>query len=511
MRVVFTNEGAGIRELELRYPDPGGEAARNTVRLLSSPPKSPPHLAVKVIDPPVPSESILWKPEEAADGSIEYSLRLTNGVLLRKRFELDPEGYHVRVSLWLELPKTAEGAVPADVPVRLELQALHGLEHDSPYRYEQYFRGVVMTPGGRVEFLHANVEAAEKKGDRKATTVEHHKSWFGLKNRFFAAVIRPVDEKTENRLRSYTFATLPGPGAPRPAEGLKNLAVTVQTDSIAVPGGGAFVLGFDAFFGPLREDALRQLPQGTDLIDYGSGCFLGGIVRPVGRIIVVVLRFFGGLVGNYGVAIILTTLLIRCCVFPLSKKSQVSLWRMQQLGPKIQVIRERYKDDQQKAGLEQMRLFRENKVSPLSGCLPMFLQLPVFIAMFSVFDISIELRQAPFFGWVDDLARPDELLKWKPFTIPLLLFNPTIDALNLLPLLMMGITFWQASTAPKSPDPQMQAQQRMMMFMMPLLGLICYDYASGLSLYFIVNSLLAMGEQKMIKRFFIRPLEEKKA
>src|SRR5688500_11967593 len=157
------------------------------------------------------------------------------------------------------------------------------------------------------------------------------------------------------------------------------------------------------------------------------------IINVVAPLILGVLGFVASVLGNHGVAIMVTTLLIRLCLFPLSKKSQVSMYRMQQLGPKIQALRERYKDDQQKFGMEQMRLFRENKINPLSGCLPMVLQMPIFIAMYSVFEMSVDLREQGFL-WMK-LHEPDKLIDWAGgFVVPLVGLN--LDAFNLLPLIM---------------------------------------------------------------------------
>jgi YidC/Oxa1 family membrane protein insertase len=194
-------------------------------------------------------------------------------------------------------------------------------------------------------------------------------------------------------------------------------------------------------------------------------------------------------------------LLIRLCLFPLSLKSQRSAMQMQMLAPKIQALKERYKDDQQKYGVEQMRLFKENGVNPVAGCLPLFIQMPIFIGMYSVFEMSIDLRHAHFFGWIKDLAEPDRLFgPWSPIVIPLLITDLKIDALNLLPILMTVTWFLQAYWTPRSPDPQTAQQQKMMMYMPIVFGLTCYGLASGLSLYF----LLSMAEQKIIKKYILK-------
>lgn len=212
-----------------------------------------------------------------------------------------------------------------------------------------------------------------------------------------------------------------------------------------------------------------------------------------------ILNFFAGLVGGpwkYGIAIILTTLFVRVCLFYLNKKSQMSMYRMSQLAPKMEALKLKYKDDPQKLGQEQWKLFREEKISPLSGCLPMLLQFPVFIAMYSVLEMSSDLRHQPFL-WFDDLSQPDRLIQFggKVFW--------DIESFNLLPILMTIIWILQAMMAPKSKDPQMQMNQKMMQWMPLLFGFMCYNLAAGLSWYFLINALLGIAETKIIKKYFL--------
>src|SRR6185503_1037233 len=255
---------------------------------------------------------------------------------------------------------------------------------------------------------------------------------------------------------------------------------------------------------PLEEEALKPIPGLKVLGSYLGGCFLP-FIKQAAAAILALLKFIGGLIGNMGFGIIATTLLIRLCLFPLSLKSQRNALAMQQLAPKIQALKERYKDDQQKYGVEQMRLFKENKVNPVAGCLPVLIQMPIFIGMYSVFEMAIGLRHAPFIGWIHDLSQPDMLIgPWKAVEIPLLITTLSISALNVLPILMTITWFLQAYFTPRSPDPQMAQQQKMMMWMPIIFGLTCYGLASGLSLYFLANSLLSMGEQKIIKKYILK-------
>jgi YidC/Oxa1 family membrane protein insertase len=515
LKVEFTNSGAGIRSLIARYPD----EAHDVPMLL---PREPhPHFALRQVDGPEKLESIPWKIEERrGDELVEFSYPLANGLEIRKTFRIDPDRYTLKMTVELRPPKGEEGKPPVERTVQLEFLAFNGLEHESPYRYEQYFHGVALVGDDVKTWELGSIEKAEGKlleasrmplgPDRDAKVKEAYegltvpdtaKAWIGLRNRFFATLANP-DPQTAARIQ-YRWFRFQSSEAMRSAGGLKNLDVVFRTAPIKVTDRPT-VLSFDGYAGPIQKEALTQMPEASRLLYYGSGCFLpiGGLTNMVGQVILAILKFFHGLLGNWGLGIIATTLLIRICIFPLSKKSQKSAYQMQQLAPKIQVLRERYKDDQQKFGMEQMRLYREHKINPLSGCLPLFLQLPIFIGMFSVFDTSIELRGQPFFGWIVDLSRPDRLVSWKtPIDVPLL---PTFDSLNLLPILMLITWFLQAYFAPRSPDPQMQQQQKMMLAMPIVFGLMCYNYAAGLSLYFLVNSGLAMIEQKIIKKYILK-------
>ena len=517
LEAVFTNAGAGLRKLTLL--DVSDE--KSNVPLLGPGLAEAPHLAVQLVGGGEPIHTAPWEQVEKTAGSVVYRYRLRTGLVITKTFQMLPTLNKITTTLRIEnAHKAAEGKGPEPVPIQLDLLAFNGLEHDSGYRYEQYFAGVVYQTGDKEPALRmfAEIEKqglafreAERRGDapaaeeaRKALSVEGgRKSWFGVKNRFFTAVLVP-DDQARSKMTSYVWRPIL-PSQKAAEEGaLKNMAVAARTDVLKV-GAQPEVWQLDVFGAPLKSEFLKQIPAGVGLLHYGGCWGMEGIIKLVAPLILGVMNFFGGLFGNYGVAIIFTTLLIRLCLFPLSRKSQMSAFKMQQIAPKISALRERYKDDQQKLGMEQMKLFRENKINPLAGCLPLLFQLPIFIGMFSVFDMSVELRREPFMLWITDLAQPDRLMgPWKPVHIPLLITTLTIESLNLLPLLMMVITFIQFKwMTPQSPDPQMRQQQRIMMFMFPMLGLICYGYASGLSLYFIVNSLLSMAETKIIKRFFL--------
>ncbi len=200
---------------------------------------------------------------------------------------------------------------------------------------------------------------------------------------------------------------------------------------------------------------------------------------------------------GYGLVIVLITVIIKVLFWPLTAASTRSMKRMQALAPELAVLKEKYKDDQQKYMQKQMELWKKNKVSPVSGCLPMAIQMPVFIGFFTMIRSAIELRGARFL-WIADLSKPDTL-----FMIPGLTFIPFISTpaglpFNLLPLLMGGSMLWQSHLAP--PSPGMDPTQAKMMRYMPLMFLLfLYNYSSGLALYWTVNNVLTVVQTKLTK------------
>ncbi len=190
---------------------------------------------------------------------------------------------------------------------------------------------------------------------------------------------------------------------------------------------------------------------------------------------------------GYGWVIVLITVIIKTLFWPLTAASTRSMKRMQALAPEVKALKEKYKDDMQKFTQKQMELWKKNKVSPVSGCLPMLIQTPVFIGFFTMIRSAIELRGAHFL-WVADLSKPDTL-----FMIPGIDFP-----FNLLPLLMGASMLWQSHLTP--PSPGMDPAQAKMMRYMPLLFLVfLYNYSAGLALYWTVNNLLTIVQTKLTK------------
>jgi YidC/Oxa1 family membrane protein insertase len=244
---------------------------------------------------------------------------------------------------------------------------------------------------------------------------------------------------------------------------------------------------FSVYYGPKDigdlEKAGHNLAKSVDL-----GWF-GFLAKPLAWL----LRFFYGLVGNYGLAIIIVTFLIKVALAPLTAKSYKSMKQMQKLQPRMQALREKFKDDREAMNKEMMQLYKTYKVNPLGGCLPMLLQIPFFIAFYRVLDYALELRGAPFFLWIQDLSAPDRLFDLGvkiPFLDP-----PT--GIPVMTILMGASMLWQQKMTPAMGDPM---QAKIMMLMPLVFSVILLNMPAGLVLYWLVNNILSIVQQKFINR-----------
>ncbi|MBI2116626.1 MAG: membrane protein insertase YidC, partial [candidate division NC10 bacterium] len=243
------------------------------------------------------------------------------------------------------------------------------------------------------------------------------------------------------------------------------------------------------FAGPKDLDVLRGVGQDLDsLVDLGWFDFLA---RPA----LWLLKFLYRFTGNYGIAIILITVLQKIAFHPLTHKSLKSMQAMQAIQPKIQGLQERYKNNPKKKQEETMALYKKHGVNPMGGCLPMVVQIPIFIALYNALSSSVEMWQARFL-WIRDLTQPDSLFSlavWGGYD-----FHANILAL------LMGVSMWvQQKMSPPAGDPR---QAQMMLWMMPILfTFMFWSFPSGLVLYWLVNNILQVGQQWLITRPPARP------
>lgn len=295
--------------------------------------------------------------------------------------------------------------------------------------------------------------------------------WTGVKGKYFCQILRP--DKYD--LISLAFSSQTTDGC---------LATGVETSGFLLAPSSSVVHGYELYVGPLDMAALKEFGA-EQIIDYG---FLGGI----SQLLLLVLKLFYNLVHNWGIAIILLSVLIKIILHPLTAKSMRSMKEMQALQPHIARIREEYRDNPQKMNKEMMELYRKHRVNPLGGCFPMLLQMPIFIALYQTLNRAVELRGAGFL-WIRDLSGPDAIYTL-PFSLPVI-----GDSINLLPV-VMGVAMYLQQILTPAAGAQ-ASQQRMMAVMMPVMfTLILYNFPSGLVLYWLVNTILSAVHQYFVMR-----------
>jgi YidC/Oxa1 family membrane protein insertase len=285
--------------------------------------------------------------------------------------------------------------------------------------------------------------------------------WIGLVQHYFVSAWLPKDKEP----REYYTRKLDGD--------LYSLGVIKP---VQVAPGGTATVTVPLYAGPQEQEKLAALAPGLNLVvDYG---WLTIIAAPLFW----VLKLLHSWLGNWGLAIIGLTVLIKAVFYPLSAASYKSMAKMKQVTPRLMKIREQYGDDRAKMNQAMMELYKSEKINPLGGCLPILVQIPVFIALYWVLLGSVELRQAPFFGWIRDLSAPDPLY--------------------VLPALMMLSMVVQTKLNPTPPDP---VQAKVMMIMPFAFGVMFFFFPAGLVLYWLVNNILSIAQQWQITRMIEGP------
>lgn len=265
------------------------------------------------------------------------------------------------------------------------------------------------------------------------------------------------------------------------------LEATYIDPSGPVPPGTERTYQYRVYFGPKSLESLGSV--GADLakiVDFG---FFDIIAKPLLH----VMNFLHRYLPNYGVVIIIITIIVKLLFWPLSNKSYQSMSQMKKLQPKMAELRAKYKNDKKTMNQEIMSLYKLYKVNPLGGCLPMIFQIPVFFAFYKMLYQAIELRHAPFFLWIDDLSAPDRLFSFD-FTIPMMAAPYGIPVLTII---MGASMFLQQKMSPPPGDP---TQAKMMMFMPIFFTFIFINFPSGLVLYWLVNNILSMGQQYYVTK-----------
>ncbi len=312
--------------------------------------------------------------------------------------------------------------------------------------------------------------------------------WAGAMNQYYASLLLPNKQSQSNSFYAApTKVLVPAATEPKDAVelglGMPDFTLSAKSEGVgAVPQSFSYTL----FTGPKLNMMLEGLNSEFNMIDsimdYG---WLTIISYPMNWLI----NVFHGWFGNWGWAIMAMTLVVRLCIWPLYRKSYMSMKRMSLLQPQMKELKEKYPDDAQKVNMEMMKLYKKYGISPLGGCLPMFLQIPIFFAFFYVLQTAAEFRGASFLGWVTDLSQMD--------TVAMLdLFGYNLP-INILPIVMAISMLVQMRMTPQAGDP---TQQKIMRWMPLMFFAFCYTYPSALALYWTTQNIISIGQTWLIQR-----------
>jgi YidC/Oxa1 family membrane protein insertase len=497
-RYTFTSLGGGLKSVELlRYPETISARWKQTA--------SNTGFATLNTRAPVPALTILGEPSLIGDGNftliktadgVHAEKIFPNGLRIVKEFHVGEEGLMsvaVRMSNLssrsLPLP-TQEWVIGTATPMDVDDSTfpIYGGTMWFDGATEQQIGLSYFSTNTTVLFVFPHTPKTEY---REGTS---NVVWAAVYNQFFTLLAMPTTPAAQVIARPVILPPFPDvepvPGMPLP-EGIQTALVypaqTLGTNQ-------TIERQINFYAGPKEYRTLaridKQFQNHADLaMNFGSGYItFWGVGTFFAKGLLLCMNWLHDLTrAGYGLLIVLITVLLRGIFWPLTAASTRSMKRMQALGPELKALQEKYKDDMQKLTQKQWELYRKHKVSPMSGCLPMLIQMPVFFGFFTMLRSAIELRGAHFL-WVADLSKPDTILMIPGLDFPF----------NLLPLLMVGVMVWQAHLQP--PSPGMDATQAKIMRYLPLIFLVfLYNYSSGMALYMTVSTLMSVLQTKVTK------------
>jgi len=392
---------------------------------------------------------------------------------------------------------------------------------DATFQYQQALRAGSQE---QIQETRENLRIGHNLPDRHR---QAHFLWAAVTNKYFAAIVRPVPDEGKDYCdwvadKTAWFYNLDGDAKANSNDETVGVDLKIAPSTLAQVGqpGSTKTYNLQLYLGPkdrtlFQKDVLYRKLGFLHIIDFMPCCCCpAGIIRPLAFAILATMKWMYGFIGNYGLVIIILVFLVRLAMYPITKKSQVSMSKMSKLAPKAEEIRQKYANNKQEMNKQLMALYRQQGASPIMGMLPMMAQMPIWIALYSAIYASIELRGAPFLPfWITDLSAPDALVRFGELTVPLLGWK--LDSLNLLPILM-GVAFYlQQKLMPSQPqaaaNPQVAQQQKMMMVMLPLLfPLMLYKAPSGLNLYIMASTFAGVVEQHVIRKH-IREKEQEES
>ena len=457
VKIVLSNRGAVVKQWQLKRYRESIEKDAALVELVPPPPANVsmvPPLAVQVADPKLQlrlaqalykvSSTSLMLNDNQPTGSIDFSyVDPQSGVRIEKRLTFANRNYLV------DLKVERSGITGL---ATLSLGTNFGV-----HKWEEGFVGFI----GPATLVNGKLDKSTPDKEEIRTG---QVSWAALQDKYFLAAAIPAD-------------ALPHQVVIR-KDGDKLVTVGLQTQTVT----DTVVTNYRLFVGPKEYDTLRGLGIGVeDTIDFGW--FIYGswaIVRAVAKPLFFAMKYLYGIFHNYGVVIIVLTVGIKLVLAPLAYKSYKSMKQMAAVQPELQALQKKYAEDRERLNKELIKLYKDKKVNPVGGCLPMFIQIPVFVALFNILYMTIELRQAPFMLWIKDLSVQD------PYYV--------------LPILMGVTMFIQQKIQPTTMDPK---QAQIMLILPVFLTFLFITFPAGLVLYWLTNNVLTILQQVITDRYLL--------
>ncbi len=482
LEITTSTHGAGVvRAAILGYPSVKGSEVPVTFDFSDRPAAAP-------IGYPGLAPRAAFEIAASTDDSIVYRKVLPGGLVLTRTLVLG-DGYQIALADKLENPTGAPVALSG---YGLQSGFMENLPGEDGKQQVPLLGVDTLTGSDSVEYWSAKFDKWFPVGGDGAPVAvpgpgeeADHVDWAAVKNKYFVQILTPVDASADQCLvrtargepvRSSFMGIFPRTSYP-----FARVAADLRMPDYVLAAGQTLEQAATFYVGPKVYTELKANgPHQEDILQLGFW-------RVVGIWILKIMVWIQAHVWpySYGVAIILLTFLIRIVFWPLNHKSMVSTRHMQEIQPLITAMKEKYKSDPQKQQQEMMALYKEHKINPMGGCLPMLIQIPVFFALFVVLRGAIELRFSSFL-WIADLSTPENLFQdVLPF------------GLNILPL-FMGVTMWLQQKMTPTSDPQ---QQKMMMMMPVLFTFMFYSFPSGLSLYWSTNQVMMIVQLAWMKKF----------
>jgi YidC/Oxa1 family membrane protein insertase len=431
-----------------------------------------------------------------ADGNPLVRLTKSFKVLPRTDAEDGPQGYEIEFSQTVQNTSTQPQDISTTIlgPTFPASELARGGDRQliAGYRGD----GKVVLHYDYLEAFTADYATKDYTGNKDGLPL----LWIGAGTNYFNAIVRP-----ESPWVARATGTAVNPNA-APHDRQVTIALeTVPTGTIAP--GTASTINADVFFGP-RLRSLLKTSYYTDLsrqyfhtLEISGSCTYCAF-SDITTFLMWLLGKFHAMFGDWGLAIIALVFIVRAVLHPITKKSQVNMAKMAKMGPEIERIKKKYGDDKEAMNRAMMEFYKNHGATPILGCLPMFLQMPIWISLYSGLSTTFELRHEPFFyglTWIKDLSKPDHLIE---FSEPYNFLFLHIDGLNIIPILLMVVFYFQYKLQPKPPamTDEQKSQQRMMMWMTTLLfPIMLYPMPSGLNIYIFASTLFGVIESKIIR------------